>query len=357
MIETELPELLQDASADAPPSRLIDLGKARVDGARTVRRRRTGLALTAAVTALALVFAVAWVGVGRRHATAPVAVGSKSPATEADPTRFDPLRLRIAAGWVPEGNWNVSTETRRDLQSVLYDQRDRPGVPEVAINVYAVGAYPVRGQVRPTGGVPGPAIHGSSSTWYAQSKALVWQWAPGAWATVSLVGNIGPAPLDVASHVATALRTDVDLPVSAPVTMAAPPAPLYLIQVDVNRYIDGSFDAQLVFSDSDGASIVYRNSNPFVLVYVTPNAGLTGPAGLGPPNTQINGRPAIDKPYPAGDGRVLLMGLNGTWVDVGVVDATATTQSRQSLAETVARAIEPVSDPSDPSTWTATPIR
>jgi hypothetical protein len=359
MIETELPGLFMEASADAPPSRLIDVAQAKLDGDRSLRRRRTGLALTAAVTAVAVLVTMAWIGGRRDQAIAPVVAASSSSTTQAVPRRFDPLRLRLAAGWLPAGAWNVSAVTTLHVQQLWYDDGNRSDVTQIVITTYAAGSYPQPSDITkpmPPGGRPGPAIHGAPSTWDAQNTALTWQWAPGAWASVNLEGRFGSAPLEVASRIAVALRTDLDQPVTTPVTMAAPPAPWYLLGADITRGTDGSFRMLLSFSDNDNERIAHRNSgSKYLVVLVAPMRQVSEGPSEAPPNTRLNGHPALAKPD-GGDGHVALMDVKGTWVEIDVVDDKELTQVKQDLAVAIALTIEAVSDPSDFSTWTATPI-
>jgi hypothetical protein len=244
----------------------------------------------------------------------------------------------------------------------------------IGIAVFAAGHVPGFDDgldVVPTGGEPGPAIHGSRSVWDPRRDELSWQWAPGAWAAVTLSGSArpptsdpnlpcgcwsGPDPVDLAGRIADGLRTDLDQPVTAPLTMAAPPAPLRLLAVELMRYPDGTYYEQIMFGDNDNANVfLRRNGSRWLTVVAASNPTHSGNAESGPPNTEINGHPAIIKRFQDGERNVVLVG-QGSTVLVYLGDASADPPAREDAEVAVARRIEPVPDPSDRSTWTDTPI-
>jgi hypothetical protein len=237
-------------------------------------------------------------------------------------------------------------------------------VREVEIAVYsaAVGVRePADGSLTPIPALPtstdepGPAVGAAESWWNAARGTLAWRWAEGGWATVRVRGDFDAPARELAGHIAAELRTDVDEPVRMPYTLDAPPAPLRLVETRVSWRGDGGYEGQLVFSDRDDQLDPQTRISRLLLVSVSSNDSLNGSAKVGPPNTSLDGHPAIVD-FDANGGRVLLMGVHNCWVDVYVYDPATLTYVGKDAAIAMARGIT-VASSADPSTWTATPIR
>jgi hypothetical protein len=366
MIETRLPDLLRDATADLAPSQSIDLTRVKTDGARRVRRRRTGRLLAAAITVVSIAgagFVVASTRSGHGHlpvdATASPSITTPVPVA---PRRFDVQRLRIEAGWVPDGLPRVTAKTYADTESLSFSPTlsfTDHGVygttlRAVDVTLYAAGVAPngLSSLVGPSGqpvSEPGPTINGAPSTWSSSNIGLgvdigmlTWRWAPNAWATVTVSG-FAPAR-DVAAHIASTVHTDRDIPVTMPFTVAAPPAPLRLFGTEVDHNGDGIYTASLIFSDRDDRSVP-ATGGPNILTVSAGNL----PAAA-PPNTTVGGHPAYVH-YDAEEGDITVDLGNGTEVSVTVSGAAAMAYVDEQAATAMARGITLV------PVWTASPIR
>ncbi|MEV6923221.1 hypothetical protein AB0M46_01715 [Dactylosporangium sp. NPDC051485] len=242
---------LMHAGGEAPRSR-VDLARVVADGRRRKARRALATGLAAAVVVLGLTGAAAVAlrpaqpGAGPAAGTSGSA--SASPAQTPRTRRFaggfdEVLVLRIAPGWLPAG---VRERTDRTMwaamQSLSYtDGRDKGGATEFSITLYAPGHLPrwldPATAARPGAGLavttsPAPALGAGDARWYTvaadpHTTGLLWQWAPGAWATVEGKAP-GPPGENRAMwrHIAERLGTDGRraVPVGLTVVTAAPVA-------------------------------------------------------------------------------------------------------------------------------------
>lgn len=360
MDETNLVSLMHDATATPPPTRSIDLARAKAEGARARKRRLAGATVVSGVAALAVLgtsAAVLHTVAGQTH---PTATGTGAPAANG----FDPLRLHIAADWLPAGLSDVSRQvTDVDYQALSYsknvpepliDPAPPSGSQGVDITVYAPDVNEgTRGSAVPVSAhVPGAIIGSTESMWFPAESELVWQWAPDAWATVQLFGDFGFAPGDIAARVANGLRTDLNEPVILPFTVAAPPAPLRLVSSLVVRLTYGTYMTSLLFSDPEDSTA----DTPTLQVSVETNSSISGSDKIGYPNTTVDGHPTIVS-FDADPGHVLMMGVHGTWVELYVYGPATMALVNQADAIELARGVQVLSASSDPLFWTTTPIR
>ena len=379
MNEVELSELLRQATADQPPSRMVDLPRAREDGGRKLRRRRattsvgSGLAVVAVLATAVVVVSTTGNAPLRVGASADpsATAGSTSAPAPVAPTRFDPLRLRFAAGWLPEGMSNMMKLSHVSSQMLSVEKpgpSPQHGSDDRSVNIvgYAAGVAPSRmglfnvsgaeiddpiTAMLPPGG-EGPTINGFASVWYAAGRTLAWQWAPGAWATVSvyLPGPIDGPLLDVAAHIASTVRTDVDQPMALPFSVAAPPAPLRLVESVV-----GPDFGDLVFSDVDDMRDPATGDSREFRIEVTRNDALTVEK-LGPPTATFDGHPAVVT-FGTREGEVLLMGVNGCWVNASVHHPVTMTYVDKDALTALARGVQVVPNIADQKSWTTSPVR
>jgi hypothetical protein len=268
--EIELEDVLDNLTSQPPPSRVIDLDLAITNGRRLRRRRRAVLGTTIVAVLMAILPAV---GVTLRQVThrdrsqSPVDVNTTdvAPGPSAAPTRFDPLRLWLSPGWIPENTssrfqkitpnrqeLSYSSYSGLELHAILYSA----GVPLGQLRYASVGDFGEQGELsspRPKSRTPGPSVGGQVATWYGTGANLVWQWAPNAWAEV-FVSKSDSAPdniRDIATRYATALRTDVTEQVRVPFAMMRPPSPLSLVGSFISHE-NGRYEGRLTFSDQDG---------------------------------------------------------------------------------------------------------
>jgi hypothetical protein len=359
MDEKALVELLHSATADPPPSKIIDLSQAKTDGARMLKRRLITVSVASGVAA------VAALGTG-----ALVLAANSRPPLPVAPARFDVRRLRIAPGWLPDGLSDiVTTQTGPDRQLLTYERLSaKPGVEGTRDSVQTVRITVYAAEVSPEG-PPGWKPPGGTGGWDARFGLLVWRWASNAWATVELEGsvlNLTSAfrdPEGVARHVASALRVDVDQPMRMPFTVAAPSAPLRLVEMETSRFADGRYEALLSFSDEDdGRDPVTQVPRRLdVSAHDTATSTSNGtPTGNGNPNPPVNatidGHPAYVNFLPD-DGHVFVYLANDAWLAVEVYDAAMLADAGEAAAVALAGTIGVVPSARDQSTWTASPIR
>ncbi|GAA2355431.1 hypothetical protein [Dactylosporangium salmoneum] len=234
---------LMHGGGEAPESR-VDLARVVADGRRrkAVRTLTTGLAAAVVVLGLTGAAAVALrpAQPGEGPAAGTSGQASASPSTRArhHAGGFDEvLILRIAPGWLPPGVHERTDRTMwAAMQSLSYtDGRDKGSATELSITLYAPGYLPRR--PGPVTTSPAPALGAGDARWYTvdsdpATTGLLWQWAPGAWATVE--GEAPGTPAEnraVWRHIAERLGTDGRRAVPVGLTVVTD-APVTLVGMD-----------------------------------------------------------------------------------------------------------------------------
>jgi hypothetical protein len=213
--------LLEKAAADdAPPSR-VDISLARKAGRRRLRWRRAGLAGGPALAAIAVagIWAVPF-GHGV-HSDQPIVAAPKSSLVAAQ-MRFSPLTAYAQFGWLPSG-----THADGGQLATSYEHLTAGKNPAIwALTVYVAGrCHPsyatlltgVRHHQEPMinctessssgwqEAVVGLAgrISDRTAFWTSGRTSLVWQYARGSWADLSIPGGSAAhrAAVAVARHV------------------------------------------------------------------------------------------------------------------------------------------------------------
>lgn len=374
MNQIELEEVMDSLTAQPPPSRVIDLDLAIANGRRLRRRRRVvmGTAIVAALVAVlpAVGFTLHQV-THRDQGQSPVdtTTSEASPGPSAAPTRFDPLRLRLSAGWTPEyisSRFQKITPTSQELayfrrsgqwqefelHAILYSA----GVPLNQLRYAATGngendSFP---SPRPKTRTPGPTIGGQVATWYGSGANLVWQWAPNAWAEV-FVAKSESAPddiRDVATRYATALRTDVVEPVRVPFSMSRPPSPFSLVGSFVSHE-NGRYEGRLMFSDQEGPFESSTGDARYFEMSVANDPLVEYDSKIGSPNSAISGSPAkID--YESNPAQIVVFDVAGhmEWLNVfggSIIDQLNVDRARELVESVVITA--------STGEWTSDPLR
>jgi hypothetical protein len=187
MDEAGMRALLLEVADDQLPASTVDVTKAMAAGRARRRLRRIylpALAPIAAATAVALIVAVA-----------PIGIGGHTPATTSvRPTReFNPLAPYARFGWLPLGSSTLDirqTATAEWLQATTA----RSGLNELQVIVHPQGRCRVSAAAganmllcRPAGGIrlgdSVTTVHGHPAYWTWQR--LAWQYAPGSWVAIS----------------------------------------------------------------------------------------------------------------------------------------------------------------------------
>lgn len=316
-------------STPGDPAALIARGR------RQRASRRMGLAMAAsagAVVAVVLVSQVVGPMVGPGATTLPKA---EAPATPVEltrpnpvlvaavtragdgpstpivaPTLFDPLVRTLHLGWVPEHLVGDSALTSIKEQTyaasdLARDQNHDLGLVVTVLATgrpltdFATGALglpreTVRRATDPINGRPAeclsePAVPGSCA-------ALLWQYAPGAWARVSYSGTAGPTAATaaaVARKVAESVTLTAGEPVRLPFTVTGRTAQLVAVRTMVRFDPDGlTWHAELELAQDARDTPDYRGSAP-VSISATRS---TDPSGRtekdDQPNTTIDGHKA-----------------------------------------------------------------
>lgn len=364
-----------DAHGAMPPSGVIDVGRAMVDGGRIrVRRRVMAVSAVAGLTVLALSGGALASGMLGRSGAAPAVSGTTTPAPSrlVAPRQFDVLSARLAPAWLPP----VFTErvqmvdaTHESLNLVHYAppvNGEANADASMTITLYAAGAAPGRtawldGAEWPPTEPTGVTVNGQPSFAGATDRALgrAWQWAPGAWATITARGSALGTRAELTSaldRVMTQLRTDTVAPLRMPFTVPAPPAPLVLRSTMVGHYAGGRYEAQLVFSDRADMTDPRTHIPRMLVIGVERNATRSGDGKNGYPTTTIDGHPAVVD-FTTETGKVQLLDVDGHRLTVDVYDPVTMGYVDKAKATALVRAIALVPDPADELHWTDRPVR
>ena len=198
--------LLHEAARTPEPPSAVDVDAARRRGGRQLRARRAALPVLA-VVALAAALTVPG-GLLSRHSERTVA----SPAVDA-PWQFNPLVPYASFGWLPPGysqnnadidfNQGVSSATDFVSREAVAPAAGRLLYLQVnARDMCAVStAADLRANVRAHGSVQAlcidaaftvtgvaPDVNGQPAFWTDHGSGIAWEYAPDAWAELSLSG-------------------------------------------------------------------------------------------------------------------------------------------------------------------------
>ena len=309
------------------------------------RRHRTVLSSAAALVVFVLV-AVAIVVAAGHHRPRPV-VNQPSPPPEVvvAPARFDPAKTWLTPGWLPSGLGLSSRHLDRDNETISYGGSGDPVQITIQLS-RRDGPAPVNGKSS-----VGPRINGAASEWsaypyYSAGKKpqtgtiLSWEWAPGAIASVSVLGVA--APRAVAFRIATTVRTQ-EKRLALPFRFT-PPSTVPLSQTVIEQTKPGYYQIKMVYLSVPGRG-------PGVLLTVHPlgNGGVNATEQAGPWDVEVDSGnygfgtvTFVDEEHDA------LVDLQGRPEHQG---PTADPTPGINLARQVAASFVLVGDPLTPSTW------
>ena len=190
MSESQIRALFAQIAAGEPGGSRVDAHAAYRRGRARLRRRRAWLAggsLLAAAAVAALAVAV----VPARPRPGPPATGP------AAPRQFSPLVPYLSFGWLPSGNSLVAGGVRPEVAYLTAGRSNALGPSTWDLAVYAAGQCHLTGPARDlkcstpaleglTARITGraPAVRGHRAFW--AGPFLVWQYARGGWASLSL---------------------------------------------------------------------------------------------------------------------------------------------------------------------------
>jgi len=331
--EPQVRALFAEIAGGEPDWSRVDVERARRRGRARLRWRRAWVA-GGSVLAAAAVVALA-VGVG------PARPGPAPPATgPAAPRQFSPLVPYASFGWLPAGESLVSGGI---TSAASYMDAGPGGDPEWTLAVYA------RGQCHLTGSASGldcpganlsirrraPDVAGHLAFW--SSPELVWQYARGGWARLSI-----PAP-DLSVVLRHKELAEQALKIAGHVRYGVPTRLVFLAQFsglpsqwrvhNISYYVpDGGLvraDQYMLTTGSSrfhphaGDSGIWTNA-AYIMVHPAPRKGTCSPQDQGSTKEIIGGYRVVLKRYRvAGLPVQELCGAHadGLWFDIQVFGA------------------------------------
>jgi hypothetical protein len=206
MDENAIRTLLRDIAETPEPAPRIDVDEARRRGRRRRWIRRSAASL-AAVVAVAALAAVPRVFASPERSTAfPARPPASAPASARTsvpnpPAQFNPLVPYAGFGWLPSGfsegsvpPW-METSSTSDPSMVTRTAISAVGYHMLTLNVGARGDCASKGKLircvtgdgtmgfAPTGAAPD--VSGRPAIWVNNGEGIAWEYAPGAWATLT----------------------------------------------------------------------------------------------------------------------------------------------------------------------------
>jgi hypothetical protein len=292
-----------------PPAVNLDLA---IAGGRRQRRRRVAAAASSALAVVAAVsvFVATIVAANPRATVTPQTRATASPSATASavhmpasaPARFNPLVPYAAFGWLPDGYalyaGTAQAVTTRSIQLVAAPAN---GSGQILLTVDAKGAC--------TGSVPtsltcagtngstlrmrsfsaAPAVNGRPAYWAADKYVggyLVWQYAPGAWASLDVTGP-GAAQAPPAAQRPTLRQVAAQVRYGAGTPIAFP----FWLRLPAGWTAGGSFFSQGSSGALLGRLTVGPPGDPQAADL---NVGTPVPGNCpGTPDTTLDGAPAV----------------------------------------------------------------
>ncbi len=327
--------LLHDlAESPAPPS-TVDIRRAASVGRRTVRLRR---ALTGGSAAIAVVALTGVLGVlinggtGSTPQPGPIGTASQTPPPdrpmpERAPTAFDPMMRYAEFGWLPDGVSDLgftatADSLRLDAVMVPGPGGDGESSPSVQVIIVTAGhgvdpssydnpSVPPEGMAS---GLDAEPVNDRRAAWLNLDDgrlALRWEYAPGAWAAVT-VSNVDDMK-DVARAVASDVRFATNTPVVLPFRTTAIPPSLPVVSVQVSRNTYGSqWWATLQY----GSERTQYGDWPLSIIAFTSTAETGDGSVIGDPNTTVDGHPARTSSGIDGGSGLQLFNVNGVYLEM-----------------------------------------
>lgn len=308
MDESRTRELLTKVVAEAPPPATVDVDRiVALAGARQRHRTQWVLAVAAAVAVVVtLAVSVLTLSPGTDGAAPPAApvklpiqrlpaekphAGLPLPGTV--PTRFDLLRSELLLSGLPDDLIEAGTQVRFTALG-YYGIGPRTSERSVSISMGARDAKLYRDVgnkiVKTT---PGPSINGNPSTlnqWDGKfGWQLLWNWAPGAPASVVVQGY--PNPGELAAKIATAARVNLTGHARLPFTVRAPAGALLSeFQATVDLSGKSREPSATASFGGPGSGFISINTNPLG-------------TGIGNADSVYEDRPARIKTEQSGNGQ------------------------------------------------------
>jgi len=188
MIEQQIRDLFAETADGEPGRAQVDVHLAHRQGRARLRWRRAGLAGASALAVAAAVVAAVVVVIPAQYVPRPETGGP------AAPRQFSPLITNATFGWLPSGV--AVTQGYVDPSTAFLVAAGERAGPQVELAVYAQGQCQFTDQASSlkcsdmnldsTARLRGaaPAVNGRTAYW--TSSGLVWSYARGAWASLTL---------------------------------------------------------------------------------------------------------------------------------------------------------------------------
>ena len=335
-MQPELPDLLREAALDAPPPR-YDVDDAVRAGKRRQNRRRAVVA-TAAVVAVAAAIGVPQLTTHR--ADRPV-----TPVATPTPDDGTPKAAYTFRGFVV-GAYHVTEPASWSFNSQRADIRDAADDPVGVLIVYRRGVDPNGDQPTAPERTPTDPI-GGRPAWFQGKGELYWEYADGAYATISPQSFLFSGPKAHLSDparirkVAEAFRTTVPYPITLPFRADHAPAGFQLSSVNTASS-DDTYSVGVDFTRTQRVRAELTNphtprwtaDDSYSVIFSgwTPTSGEV-PAARSKPSCSVRGT------------RICGLAL-GTFHLTANGPATSNGEQEKILA-----GIDPVAQPRDASSW------
>jgi len=371
-------ELLEILAETPQPATTVDIGRAAAAGRRSVRLRRFAAVGSAALATAIVAVVVSVVASGSTALPpAPQPADSSvvpSPPAAALPTQapkaFDPLIQYADFGWLPDGLGDRGVRTEPNHQSVSAAQpvvsppcsAQNPSWPPncgqqvdepswITLTVVSAGHTIQRGPAA-AAGVQTPSfsdaepVNGRPAKWGDPNfgTMLQWEYAPGAWAEVS-VWKIDD-PQRVARRVADTVNFGVDRPIRLPIRATGLPEKIRPVGASVFRTTVagvGGWSAELHYSDTGQRA----SSGDWPLsLMATVSSTRTGGGGgvLADPDTTLDGYPARRINHVDGGKGLQVYDVHGVYLELSTHSPAMTKQLPGGL-DTLFRGLEIYKDP------------
>ncbi|MFD0577373.1 hypothetical protein [Dactylosporangium darangshiense] len=325
--------LLKTVADSEAPATTVDIGRAAATGRRNARLRQAAIACAAALTALVIVAGAGLMIGSRPERTSP-------PLEVAAPASFETLVQYAEFGWLPDGLTDRTTRTEPDVQRLVASATSKTGVDARMVELAAV---PAGHTIELEGGSDADPVLGRPARWgvVEGGTALQWQYAPGAWASVTVWDATDPRA--VARHVAESARFGVNRAIRLPVRATGLPQPFQLASVVVSQSTaTGGWSAELGYSDTGKRT----DLGDWPLSMLALNSSMrTGDGGtVGDPNTTLDGHPARRTDGADGGKGLQVFDVDGVYLELAT-HAPATTGRLPGGLDGLFRGLQVARDP------------
>jgi hypothetical protein len=216
VLEQTLTELFDQQAGEEPPPIRASIAAAVRSGRKHGRRRRAATVGTPLLAAIAILGFAVYTAPSHPAPARPVEKVKPSPSRPQAPPEFNPLVPYVSFGWLPDGATATATT---DGRSFVFMFAVGPRQATWQVSVFARGDCSLRRALLacrdltslqyPMTTQKAPSIDGFPAYWDDLPDTLIFEYADGGWATLTLRGTDGQADSAegaAAAHIAEALR-------------------------------------------------------------------------------------------------------------------------------------------------------